>query len=202
MEKRSASPTKLPNLSHLEWAVESRARNQRSAVRLLRLFTEHEALWKTQRWSRAAQDLLSVSFSLWRAAFLADKSGQRKAVFADGRDFLEKIIEDNAISYPQDRKCREWTFNYYTRNARAALQVLAEYWPEQVPEYLGMKLSATKRWEYCQNLLDKAIAGFEVATRNQKAREEKSKKTHETKGAAKLKKKISRAFTLAQRSST
>src|SRR6266436_4940320 len=109
------TPTHTKKLEHLEWAVESRARNQRCAVRLLRLFMEYEEQWKTQRWARAAQDLLSVSFSLWRAAFLADKTAKRAAVFSHATDFLEKIIEDNAISYLQDRKCNEWTFNYYTR---------------------------------------------------------------------------------------
>jgi hypothetical protein len=36
------TPAKSKKLRHLEWAVESRARNQRSAVRLLSLFTEYE----------------------------------------------------------------------------------------------------------------------------------------------------------------
>jgi hypothetical protein len=47
---------------------------------------------------------------LWRAAFLADKTGKRAVVFNHGRIFFEKIIKDNAISYPQDKTSREWTF--------------------------------------------------------------------------------------------
>jgi len=159
------TPTQTKKLEHLEWAVESRARNQRCSVRLLRLFIEFEDQWKTQRWARAAQDLLSVSFSLWRAAFLADKTAKRTAVFSHATDFLEKIIEDNAISYLQDRKCNEWTFNYYTRNARAALETLSKYWPKQVSAYAGKKRTPTERWRYCQELLDATVNNFEVTAR-------------------------------------
>jgi hypothetical protein len=77
-------------IKHLSWAVESRAKNQRSAVKLYRLFSEHEEHWKSKSMSVAAQSLLSVSFSLWRAAFLADKTAKRAAVFSHAKIFLEK----------------------------------------------------------------------------------------------------------------
>ena len=102
------TPNQTKKIQHLRWAVESRARNQRSSVALLSLFMEYEAQWKTSHWARAAQDLLAVSFSLWRAAFLADKTAKRIAVVSHATEFLEKIVEDNAISYVQDRKCNEW----------------------------------------------------------------------------------------------
>src|SRR3569833_1345530 len=122
--------TSSQKMQHLEWAVQARTRNQQSALRLLRLFEEHADQWKTTKWARAAHALLSASFSLWRAAFLADKSGLRDMVFSQAREFLERIVEDNAISYTQDRKSREWTFDYYSRNARSSLEILAKYWPE------------------------------------------------------------------------
>jgi hypothetical protein len=195
------TPNNAAKLRHLEWAVESRARNQRCAVRLLRLFKEHEEQWKTSRWARAAQDLLSVSFSLWRAAFLADKTARRAAVFSDATDFLEKIVEDNAISYPQDRKCREWTFNYYTRNARASLQTLHEYWSENVPAYVGEKRAPTKRWEYCQELLDVAVACFEAAAQDLQAKANTTKHAKDVRLAAKVRRRKSREITLAKRNS-
>jgi hypothetical protein len=147
-------------LNKLTWAANSRYRNQMCSVRLLELFVRYEAAWKTRRLSRAAQDLLAVAFSLWRAAFLANKTGRRAEVFMHGRTFLQQIIEDNAISYLQDKNSREWTFNYYTRNARSSLQILHEYWPNEVPPYEPRKRNAAERWEYCQLLLDKAVSSF------------------------------------------
>jgi len=161
---------------------------------------EYEAQWKTRRWARAAQDLLAVSFSLWRAAFLADKTAKRTAVFSHATEFLEKIIEDNAISYVQDRKCNEWTFNYYTRNARASLEMLNKYWPNEVPSYVGRKRTPVERWDYCQELLNKAVKGFEIAAESILTKQGATRKGRETRLAAKVRKRKSRAITIAQRS--
>jgi hypothetical protein len=196
-------PKKSINLKHLEWAVESRAKNQRCAVRLLTLFQEHEAQWKTRKWSRAAQDLLSTAFSLWRAAFLADKSGKRSEVFSHGVTFLTKVVEDNAISFASDRDSKEWTFNYYTRNARSSLQTLAQNWPEQVPEYKHETRTPTERWEYCEQLLEMAVAAFgksAVGLRAGKAaRKSNLNRLRESRAAAKSRRKKSRAITLEAR---
>lgn len=139
-------------LEHLEWAIERRAANQRSCLKLLKLFVEHPQIWKTKRFSFAAQDLVAVGFSLWRAAFLAERTGKREAVFGDAKEFLGRMIEDNSIAYPQDKLLREWTFNYYTRSARFTLQNLADGWPEAVEEYATGTRTPTDRWDYCQGL--------------------------------------------------
>lgn len=154
-------------LRHLGWAIDSRAKNQRNALRLLKLLREYEEQWKTKRWAKAAQDLISISFSLWRAAFLADKSPSRSAVFAGGVAFLERVIEDNAISYTQDRNSKDWTFNYYTGSARAWLLTLHENWQDQVPKFESARdRTPTERWEYCQELLEHAVEGFETLALN------------------------------------
>lgn len=196
------TPTQQKKLEHLDWVVESRFRNQKCSVKLLDLFLQHEELWKTQIWSRAAQDLLAVSFSLWRAAFLADKTAKRVAVFSHGVEFLEKMIEDNAITYVQDRKSNEWTFNYYTRNARSSLETLHEFWPDQAPPYEGKKRTPTERWIYCQDQLDIAILGFKRAAEVQAAKKRAVIQRKETKIAAKERKTKSRSVTLANRKST
>jgi hypothetical protein len=193
------NPTKSKKLEHLQWAIESRARNQRCAVRLLGLFMEYEEQWNTKHWARAAQELLSVSFSLWRAAFLADKTAKRAAVFSHGTDFLEKIIEDNAISYMQDRKCNEWTFNYYTRNARTALETLNEYWPEQVPLYARQTRTPTERWRYCQELLDMAVEQFELAARDLQTKKSSREQVKEIRLASKARRRKVREITFASR---
>jgi hypothetical protein len=146
---------------HLEWLVESRSRNQRCAVQLRRVLRTFDKQWETKVLSAAAQELTSVSFSLWRAAFLADKEGGRSEVLRHGAEFLDKVIEDNAISYANDKAAREWTFNYYTRSARFSLEYLHKRWPEFANDYEVKVRTPKKRWEYCQSLLEIAVRNFE-----------------------------------------
>jgi hypothetical protein len=120
-------------------------------------------------------------------------------VFADATEFLECMIEDNAISYPQDKRSKEWTFNYYTRNARAALENLHRFWPNLAPEYEGKKCTARERWEYCQELLQAAVGGFEAKALEEEEKAEAAQKARDRRGAAKERRRKSRAVTLAQR---
>jgi hypothetical protein len=114
--------------AHLEWLIQSRMRNQNACLRLFNTFEKYPEQAKSQTFRAHSQTLVAVGFSLWRAAFLADKTGDREAVFADARIFLAKLLTDNAINYPQDRGSREWTFNYYMTNANDALLKLAGRW--------------------------------------------------------------------------
>lgn len=186
-------------LGHLEWALASRSGNQTSSLKLLRLFYDHEGAWKTQKLARAAQDLTAVAFSLWRAAFLADKTGRRIEVFNDGRKFLEKLIEDNSIAYVQDKASAEWTFNYYTRNARSSLEMLHKYWLGVVPRYEGKKRNAKERWDYCHQLLDEAISGFESHLANLQTQADSAEKARQTREARKERRTKSREVTLSTR---
>jgi|GEM_PF-1873136 len=186
-------------LKHLEWVVQSRHSNQLCALKLLSLFYEHEERWKTKKLSRAAQDLSAVAFSLWRAAFLAEKSGRRASVFEHGKTFLERVVEDNAISYPQDKKSFEWTFNYYTRNARSSLTILHQYWPGQVPMYVGKKRNAKDRWDYCQSILEQAVCGFEKLLMDMNAEARRVKAAAEARTAKKQRRQTVRGITLAAR---
>jgi hypothetical protein len=182
-------------LAHYEWAVERRFRNQSCCVRLLRLFEKYETMWITKKYSRAAQDLLSVAFSLWRAAFLAEKKSARKKVFADGKKFLEAIIQNNAIGYIQDYGSREWTFNYYTRNARDALENLHEYWGDITPPFEGKKRTAMDRWDYCHELLDQTVKNFEGRLQKLCEQEEGRRKKKENRENAKKRRRDVRLLT-------
>lgn len=185
-------------LKHLEWAVEARARNQRCALRLLTSFKEHREKWTSKRKARAAQSLLAVTFSLWRAAFLAEKTGKRTEVFSAAVEFLERLIVDNAIAYPQDRRSNEWTFNYYTKNAKAALQELAASWPSLVGPYDEKTRPSVERWDYCQNMLDEAVIAFEKdVTSPQSFSTSIARRT--IREARKERRKRSREFTLADK---
>lgn len=180
---------------HLEWAIKSRNRNQQCALRLLTLFYDYELYWKTQKGARFAQESLSVVFSLWRAAFLADKKSKRTEVFSDATQFLEGMIEDNAVNYLQDKNCKEWTFNYYTRNARAALETMHKSWPEKLPAYVDANRSPTERWEYCQNLLDEVVKILGTTAFERQTKLDSQRKKKEDRAAAKNRRKKVREIT-------
>ena len=148
-------------LPHLRWAVKSRSENQQCGLKLLELFNKHPDVWKKTKYSLAAQSLVAIAFSLWRAAFLADKVNKLGESRKSATSFLTTVIRDNTINYVQDRTEKEWTFNYYMDNARLRLLALAEKWHALVPTWKQEKRSPTERWEYAQNLLFRAIANFE-----------------------------------------
>jgi len=191
------SPDKL---EHLEWAILARATNQKTCLKLLRLFDKYSSLWKTKDRAAAAQDLVSVGFSLWRAAFLAEKTGLRSEVFSHGRQFLEKMIEDNAIAYVQDKSSREWTFNYYTRNARSSLQRLAFKWPDAVSPYVNKARTPTQRWDYCQQLFDEAVEGFEALFEKRSAERKAATQRRQRRAQKRANRATVRKITLKRRS--
>jgi hypothetical protein len=149
---------------HLEWLVESRAANQRAALNLFKLFQMYPEGMKSKEFSLIAQNLVAACFSLWRAAFLADKTGKRHAVFEDARNFLGKMLVDNAITYPQDRSAREWTFNYYMNNAKDCLLHLSKKW-EAIETVLSLEKRVVKKTTTSQRRWDRHHKAFEFAVR-------------------------------------
>ncbi|MGM4917477.1 hypothetical protein [Tardiphaga sp. 813_E8_N1_3] len=190
---------KKADLEQIKWAVESRSRNQMSVIRLLELFDKYEARWNSKKYSRAAQDLSSVAFSLWRAAFLADKSSKRSDVFAKARAFLTRVVEENAIGFPQDKQWRDWTFNYYSRSAQYSLQHLAQTWSEVAPAFVNEIRSPSERWDYCQDLLDQAINGFSSALEQKIVQKEKRDAANARAAERKRNRRKVRDITLAER---
>jgi hypothetical protein len=113
--------------------------------------------------------LTSVSFSLWRAVFLADRTDVEEATFSDALKFLELLISDNAISYAQDKLTREWTFVYYINNARARLVALAESSPDILPNFVEAPgWDAKPDWENLQLTADLAVRNYENKLRTVK----------------------------------
>jgi hypothetical protein len=146
------------DLDHLRWVVRNRAKNQECALALFELLKKYPAQWKKPLYSSAAQMLVGIAFSLWRAAFLADKSGDVGSAIEHASLFLEKIILDNAIAYAQDRSAREWTFTYYVNAARYMLVELGRAFPNLVPEWKPEQKGASKeRWEYLQQMLGRVL---------------------------------------------
>jgi len=165
--------------SHLRWLVDSRTANQKAALKLYTLLCDHSEQMVTPEWSAKAQHLVAACFSLWRAAFLADKGVKRSEVQAHARTFLAKMLVDNAITYPQDRSTRNWTFNYYMNNATNELVILSKDWPDIAAvlkkkaravavingkiKKIKLKTAPQRRWNKTQRAFETAVECLEKA---------------------------------------
>lgn len=148
------------DVKHLRWAIDSRYANQRCCVDLLDFIQKHPAKCVKADFSLTAQNLMGVCFSLWRAAFLADKTGNKGESLKSATSFLGQIIQNNTIGFTQDRNDREWTFNYYINNARHLLQTLPMNHRDLVPGWTVKKRTPTERWDYIQGMLSQTVARF------------------------------------------
>jgi hypothetical protein len=61
--------------------------------------------------------LVSIGFSLWRAAFLVEGKRSGRLVNQHATEFLDVLLWDNAINFPQDRRTHAFTGGYYVNNA-------------------------------------------------------------------------------------
>lgn len=154
---------------HLKWLVKGRAANQRATLKLFLVVKTHaEIIKKSKVVLKKVHAVTSAGFSLWRAVFLADKTGRVPEVVDDVTYFLGKVLTDNAINFAQDRGAREWTFNYYLSNANAALKEVSADWitVESVLSDFGrFKESGTRkpsrRWNRHQKAFETAIRCLE-----------------------------------------
>jgi hypothetical protein len=115
----SKSKKELPTPEHLKWLVESRRQNQEVSTRLYELMTPK--CWKSGKLGYEAKTLVSIGFSLWRAAFLAEKKGGLQETNNHATYFLGEMLGTNLIMFTQDRNARGFTFNYYLANVRFRL---------------------------------------------------------------------------------
>jgi hypothetical protein len=150
------------DLEHMQWQVTWRSKNQECCLSLFKLLRAHEDIWLEGDYFFAAQDMISAAFSLWRAVFLSDKEAKRSLVFKHSKDFLESVILDNAISYMQDKKNNEWTFNYYVTNARYRLVDMHERHSTIVPEWIYKNRKPKPRWVYAHSQLCESINAFQA----------------------------------------
>jgi hypothetical protein len=94
---------------------------------------------------------------------------------------------------------RDWAFNYYSRNAQYSLQHLARTWDDVAPAFVNETRSPSQRWDYCQDLLDKAIKGFGSTLAKDVARREEHAARRARATDKKRKRRIVRELTLAER---
>jgi hypothetical protein len=155
-----------PDPRHLKWLVESRRQNQEVSAQLYELMTPE--CWKSDKLGYEAKALASIAFSLWRAAFLADKSGDLEETNEHAIYFLGEMLETNAIAFTQDKKAKGFTFNYYLANVRLRLAEFKQDNPDfDVDERLltrGMlnKIKPADRWRAFQQAFKDAVNHFEA----------------------------------------
>src|SRR5258708_31055321 len=143
-----------PSLSIIKKAVDFRHRNSECALVILSALRNHRKTFKSKRNSLLIQKLIAVTFSLWRGAFLANKSNQIGASTSSAEKFLTEVLSTNAIAFSQEYKMQNWTFNYYIGNAKLGLQDLHQQYGRLVPKCDETHDLAIDRWQYTQDVLE------------------------------------------------
>jgi hypothetical protein len=69
---------------------------------------------------------VAIAFSLWRAAFFAEKPRDWPDVFVGLTTALEKLVADNTFLYGDEKTSGAWTVTYYLQNARLRIFYLTE----------------------------------------------------------------------------
>jgi hypothetical protein len=97
----------------MKWLVENRIEIQKTALDLYSLIANEQRPVNKQT-SLIHQDLVGAYFCLWRGVFLAqDKHSKLGVPHNNALDFLRKVIDDNSITFGDDKTFREWTANFY-----------------------------------------------------------------------------------------
>ena len=159
---------KAPDSSpeHFTWLVKGRSANQKSTLDLYRIIHINERkLNKNAELHEASQELTGVAFSLWRAVFLSDTSGEFEDQLADVKTFLVSLISDNSVLYATDKNSRNWSFRYYLDNATYRLRKISESRLPLVdfPDLVKPFGSEKDEWFGAQFVFEKAVTRFETA---------------------------------------
>jgi hypothetical protein len=163
-KKKAAAETE-----HLAWLVESRSANQHASLKLYLLIEKYRTGIADDDYIVVFQTLTAVTFSLWRAVFLADIKLDTRDILADSEAFLRNLIENNAVAYPQDRNARHFSFAYYVSTARHHLSKLVRHYERSQllsdPTWKAVKegkiTSPTSFWDASHNALGEALNNFE-----------------------------------------
>jgi hypothetical protein len=124
-----------------EWLVPARNNIQRQLLRLRKRLEDKN----DKKVAVALNWLAGVGFSLWRAAFQAREGLESNTVVAASKEFLDKIIRDNAAMYQTE--LNTWSLGYYLGNARLRLVHLGvRLWPyKELPSQLASLLDEIEK---------------------------------------------------------
>lgn len=110
----------MENSNDKDWLVESRSRIQCLLLELYKFLKDNRGKLVQRKFERSVFGLLvGTAFSLWRAAFLVSQADRDwPNILKQAEDFLDILVEDNAINYPQDKKrgTGQWGTTLTTRD--------------------------------------------------------------------------------------
>jgi hypothetical protein len=112
-----------------QWAIDARARSQRMMLALYRfgrargyeIAVGHQDPVDLN--SSIYALLVSISFSLWRVAFLTEMRPRTwPEALHDSQELLENVLRSNAVLFTTEQQLQGWTGGYYLNNARLRLR--------------------------------------------------------------------------------
>ena len=110
-------PTKL------QWEIDRRALIQCLLFDVQSFLVKHSEFWQTaDDYWHAMNRIVATAFSLWRSAFLTDVSGEREEIQNQTKEFIDKVLKHNSITFADDHRMSELTMVYYNNNARYRLE--------------------------------------------------------------------------------
>ena len=110
-----------PDLAHLEWAIDQRAKIQHTLLALYDFVRSNQPEQLPLEKRTLLDNLIAAAFSLWRAVFLAETNREWENIHKGQEDFLASVITNNAITYSDDKRNRAWTVGYYLENAKRSI---------------------------------------------------------------------------------
>jgi hypothetical protein len=125
----------IPKLDpdHMKGLVNSRAAIQETLLHLY-LFVRRigESPDSISAKTEAVASLLAgAAFSLWRAVFYSDSAGEPAQSLSRLEEFLASVVNDNAITYQDEKRYRDWTYVYYYSNARLRIWATRSFLSEE-----------------------------------------------------------------------
>lgn len=117
----TTKPVIKPDIVHLAWAIDQRAKIQHTLLALYEYVRSNEP--DQREWVKPSllDHLIAAAFSLWRAVFLAEDTRTLVSIRKAQEEFLASVISTNAIGFGDDKRNSAWTVSYYLENAKHRL---------------------------------------------------------------------------------
>lgn len=125
-----------PDIKHLTWAIDQRAKIQHTLLSLYEFVRNTMPLNQDATHDLFVDHLVASAFSLWRAVFLTERERGTPSLREAQEKFLATVISTNTITFSDDRTNSAWSVGFYLENAKQRLlsaQQLAFHHPEGFP---------------------------------------------------------------------
>lgn len=138
-----------------QWLVSARADVQHLLLET-RCIVQHRAdqvgkpISKTDTY--VLRTLTDSVFCLWRAVFLLEDSYPVSAFVEHMIKFMDFLIDDNIVNYPQDKKARYFSALFYIRSANLRLEDLVFIYQAQ-----GAEIFSNSEWAIFEPAYEKLV---------------------------------------------